>query len=116
MDSRKKALAHFRKELRAGRAESPIEKVSVMADSPEGLKKGLEKAEEIVENPKKALSGMMPEMEDQMESESEESESEESEENGEDSDYIKSECSDDKLASMSREELVEKVKMLRDMV
>lgn len=114
MDSRKKALSHFRKQLRESTrgSELPVKKVSVMADSPEGLKEGLEKAEEIVENPKKALSGMIPEME----SESEESESEESEENGEDSDYIKSECSDDKLASMSREELVEKVKMLRDMV
>lgn len=106
MDSRKKALSHFRKQLRDSRSgELPVKKVSVMADSPEGLKEGLEKAEEIVESPEEALSGMMPEMEEADEMDEDESE-----------EYDKESCSDEKLAMMSRDELVEKIKELREMV
>jgi len=54
MKSREKALSHLRKSLRhADRGDelpSPMQKVSVMADSKEGLEKGLNKAEEILED------------------------------------------------------------------
>jgi hypothetical protein len=47
-----------------------IKKVTVASDSPEGLKKGLEKAEDMVEE--KLASSEEPEMEDSEESEDEE--------------------------------------------
>lgn len=68
MKSREKALSHLRKSLRqADRGDelpSPMQKVSVMADSKEGLEKGLNKAEEILED--------APEMDEMMEPESDE--------------------------------------------
>jgi len=65
VDPRKKALDYFRNEKRKGRAESefPVKKVTVMADSKESLEKGLEKAEDIVEDPSSML-GDLPEMEE----------------------------------------------------
>lgn len=58
MDARKKALDYFRKQLRSDSrgTEMPLKKVSVMADSEEGLMKGLEKAEDIVEEGPEAIS------------------------------------------------------------
>lgn len=58
MDARKKALDHFRKQLRSDSrgSEMPMKKVSVMADSEEGLMEGLEKAEDIVEDGAEAVS------------------------------------------------------------
>lgn len=52
MKSREKALSHLRKSLRSedrgSELPSPMQKVSVMADSKEGLEEGLNKAEEIL--------------------------------------------------------------------
>lgn len=97
MESRQKALAHFRKSKRTGRdeLEMPMKKVSVMADSEEGLEKGLKKAQELVEDPEI--------IKDMMEGEEEEYEEE-----------MPHEYSDEKLESMSREELMECVKKMRD--
>lgn len=70
---RKKALDHFRKELRNGSRseELPVKQISVMADSKEGLEEGLETAEELLDE------GLPAEM---MSDESEDSEMDESEE------------------------------------
>lgn len=69
MDSRKSALAHLRKEKRSGRdLELPVKKVSVMADSKKGLEEGLEKAEEIIKDPKSLMAGMPEGMMDELES------------------------------------------------
>jgi hypothetical protein len=96
MNMRKNALASLRKNLRTVGDEVPVKKVSVMADSEEGLMEGLEKAEDIMES---KLGG-------EMESESEDMEMEgESEEK----DY-----SDEALAMMSREELIDCIKKMRD--
>lgn len=70
MESRKSALEHLRKEKRSGRdLELPVKKVSIMADSKEGLEKGLDTAEDILKNPKKVLpelpSGLMDAMSDE---------------------------------------------------
>lgn len=75
MESRGNALAQLRKSLRSGRKEElPVEKVSVMADSKEGLEKGLEKAKELMKSgiPEKMESAAESQMgsEDPMESES----------------------------------------------
>lgn len=118
MDSRKKALSHFRNQLRKNRPEElPVKKVTVASDSAEGLKEGLEKAEDLLENPKKMMGSMMPEMEGE-EYESEESEGEESEDEMEDEgkEMMKASCSDEMLQGMSREQLVEKVKELRELL
>lgn len=97
MDSRKGALSALRKNLRSASEDlSPVKKVSVMADSEEGLKKGLEKAEDIME------SGMVDEMEEEADDDMMEMESE-------DKDY-----SDEALAMMSREDLIECVRKMRD--
>jgi hypothetical protein len=69
MDARKKALDHFRKQLRSDSrgSEMPMKKVSVMADSEEGLIEGLEKAEDIVEDGAEAVSqDIASEMMDEM--------------------------------------------------
>ena len=120
MESRSKALAHLRKGLREKKVgEMPLEKVTVAASSPEALKKGLEKAEEIVEDPKKMLGAMGSEMgEDEGYESEEESEEDEMEDEMEDADkeMMKQSCSDDMIASMSREELMDKVKKLREML
>jgi len=73
VDSRSKALQHFRKEKREGRHsfEFPVKKVSVMADSEKGLEEGLEKAQDIVEDP-----SVIPGLEDVMEGHDEEHEDE----------------------------------------
>lgn len=96
IDSRKKALEHFRQEKRKDRdsMEFPAKKVSVMADSEEGLEKGLEKAKEVLE------SGVLPEMEESMEHSEE--------------DHDSKEYSDEALAMMSREELIDCIKKMRD--
>lgn len=94
MDARSKALQHFRKEKRSSRDsfELPkMKKVSVMADSEKGLEEGLEKAQEIIENPK-AISDMMEESEEQEES---------------------GEMEESDLSSMSQEELIEMIKELK---
>jgi hypothetical protein len=55
MKSRDKALSQLRKSLRSDDRGcdlpemKPMQKVSVMADSKEGLEKGLEKAEDVLE-------------------------------------------------------------------
>lgn len=53
MKSREKALSQLRKSLRSDdrgcELPEPMQKVSVMADSKEGLEKGLEKAEDVLE-------------------------------------------------------------------
>lgn len=96
-DMRKNALGMLRKNLRTVGEELPVKKVSVMADSEEGLKEGLEKAEDLME------SGAINEMEDSTESMMEEGmESEEK-------DY-----SDEALSMMSREELIDCIKKMRD--
>ncbi len=52
MKSREKALSQLRKSLRSDDRgcdlPESMQKVSVMADSKEGLEKGLEKAEEVL--------------------------------------------------------------------
>lgn len=54
MKSREKALSHLRKSLRSqdrgDELPRPTQKVSVMADSKEGLEEGLNKAEEVLED------------------------------------------------------------------
>lgn len=102
MDSRTKALQHFRKEKREGRGsfELPVKKVSVMADSEEGLEKGLEKAKEIVEKGPEAMIpdiGAMPGHDGDEEYESE-------------LDYMDEES----LKACSQEDLVKKVMKLQE--
>lgn len=98
MDPRRGALASLRKNLRASSEELPVKKVSVMADSKEGLVKGLEKAEDIVESKLgEEMESEDDSMEEMMDGESEEK------------DY-----SDEALAMMSREELIDCIKKMRD--
>lgn len=52
-----------KKSLFEGKMPKKMQKVTVMADSPEGLKKGLSKAQQIM----KAKLGMEPEMEEEYE-------------------------------------------------
>lgn len=100
-DMRKNALGMLRKNLRAVGEELPVKKVSVMADSEEGLKQGLEKAEDILEGEMGEEQMNSPEgMEQQSEMEDMESE---------EKDY-----SDEALAMMSREELIDCIKKMRD--
>lgn len=103
MDSRKSALAHLRKEKRSGRdLELPVKKVSVMADSKKGLEEGLEKAEEIIKDPKSLMAGMSEGMMDEMEQESNEPE-----------DYDMEEMMHKDLDECSPEELKDIVMKLR---
>jgi hypothetical protein len=62
--------------MRSGLKDGVAKKVSVMSDSDEGLKKGLEKAEEIIEQ-KPDIQELESEQEDEAYAESEESEEEE---------------------------------------
>ena len=104
MDARSKALNHFRKEKRKGRDsfELPVKKVSVIADSEKGLEEGLEKAKDILENPKKIM-GMMDEAhEDEMEDEETPMEEE----------FIP--MSEEEVNACSRDELVEKIMKLQE--
>lgn len=106
MESKMKALSHLRKSLRSSRGEElPMKKVSVMAPTEEGLKEGLEKAEEIL--PK--ISKMMPKMEN-CEGCEEGCEMCKSSEKMEESE--ESESSDD-FESMSKEDLIAMVKELK---
>jgi hypothetical protein len=101
MDSRTKALQHFRKEKRMGRdsMEFPVKKVSVMADSEEGLEEGLEKAKEIVEKGPESLIPDMSKIMDKSE------DHEESEDEYVDEEYLK---------SCSQEDLVQRVMKLQE--
>lgn len=112
MESKMKALSQLRKSLRSSRGEElPMKKVSVMAPTEEGLKEGLEKAEELL--PK--VSKMMPKMKG-CEGCEEGCEmckaSEESEEYGESEESEESESSDE-FESMSKEDLIAMVKELK---
>lgn len=107
MDPRKSALAHLRKEKRSGRdLELPVKKVSVIADSKKGLEEGLEKAEEIIKDPKSLLAGFSKDMMD-----SEEPEMEESEDESED--YDMDEMMSKDLDECSPEELKDMVMKMR---
>jgi hypothetical protein len=102
MDSKMKALSQLRKSFRSSRGEElPMKKVSVIAPTEEGLKEGLQKAEEIL--PK--VSKMMPKIEDHEECEGCEmcKPSEESEESE----------SSDEFENMSREDLIAMIKELK---
>ena len=100
MDSRKGALSALRKNLRSASEDlSPVKKVSVMADSEKGLEEGLEKAKDLME------SGVVDEMVDEVDSENPfEDEMEE----------VEKDISDEALAMMSREDLIECVRKMRD--
>lgn len=99
MDSRKGALAALRKNLRGtDDSFSPVKEVKVMADSKEGLEEGLSKAKELMESG--AVDKMAHEAEEIDESMEDESEHKE--------------YSDEDLAMMSREELIECIKKMRD--
>jgi hypothetical protein len=106
MESKMKALSHLRKSLRSSRGEElPMKKVSVMAPTEEGLKEGLQKAEEIL--PK--IGKMIPKME-----ESECSECEGCEKCEGSEEYEKSEeSSEGEFESLSREELISMIKELK---
>ena len=108
MESRASALAHLRKEKRSGRdMDLPVKKVTVMADSKEGLAKGLDTAEDIVEDPKKMLPklpGMMDMLKD------DESEETPFEDAAAEDDMF----SDEALMAMSQEELVDIIKDLKE--
>jgi hypothetical protein len=80
MKSRDKALSQLRKSLRSDdrgcELPEPMQKVSVMADSKEGLEKGLEKAEEVLEKSPMLAEGdpeELPMLEEGSELEAEES-------------------------------------------
>lgn len=99
MDSRKGALSALRKNLRSASEDlSPVKKVSVIADSEKGLEEGLDKAKDLME------SGVVDEMVDEVDSENPFEEDME-----EEKDY-----SDEALAMMSREDLIECIKKMRD--
>lgn len=108
MKSREKALAHFRKFLRSqDRGEElpmslPTKKVSVIADSKEGLEKGLEKAEDILE-------GELPDLESASEFEEDSFESPE-EDLTEDFDDLEETLT--KLSPEQLQALMEKIKSL----
>lgn len=96
MDSRKGALAALRKNLRSTDEDfSPVKEVKVMADSKKGLEEGLSKAKELMQSG--AVDEMAHEAEEMMD------------ESHEEKDY-----SDEALAMMSREELIECIKKMRD--
>ena len=86
MKSREKALSQLRKSLRSNdRGEElpiPMKKVSVMADSKEGLEEGLEKAEDILEElplPEDDMKEELPKMSDMSDEDDSEDESDMSE-------------------------------------
>lgn len=84
MKASKKVLDELRGEAKSMMNEKmgKLKKVTVASDSKEGLKKGLEKAEEILEGDEEkcGMCGKMPCECEEMEDESEEMESEDSEE------------------------------------
>ena len=106
MDARSKALNHFRKEKRSGREsfELPVKKVSVMADSEKGLEEGLEKAKEILEDPKEMM-GMMGAMKGSDMKKDEDSEDMEEE-------FMP--MSEEEINECSREDLVKKIMELQE--
>ena len=111
MDARKKALDHFRKQLRSDSrgSEMPLKKVSVMADSEEGLMEGLEKAEDIIEDGAEAVSqDIASEM---MEEESPEEIMEDMSERDE---YASEEEEEFDLDSMTPEEMKEMILALKN--
>lgn len=60
MDAKKQALRDMMSELKGSKAEKL--KVMVAGNSPEAVKQGLEKAEDVVEEVPKTLGSMKPEM------------------------------------------------------
>lgn len=110
MDARKKALDYFRKQLRSDSrgSEMPLKKVSVMADSEEGLMKGLEKAEDIVEEGPEAIS------EDMASEMMEEESPEEMMEDMSEMDEYASEEEEFDLDSMTPEEMKEMILALKN--
>lgn len=115
MDLKKKARMSMLQELSKTMADDQygglkdkmagkLDKVTVMANSPEGLKKGLSKAEEIIK--KKTA---MPEMDaSDMEDEGEDKDHEDSES----SDYEAGE--DEAEAEMSKEDIMDAIAMLQE--
>jgi len=106
MESRNKALSHLRKSLRSGRGEElPMQKVSVMAPDKKGLEEGLKKAEDLMK------SGVIEKvMKPEMESDEHEDMESEDYEAGEESEEMEDKAPED----MSREELIELVKKLKE--
>ena len=97
-----KALRKMGHDMSAGEmfkemTDEPMQKVVVAAKNKEGLKKGLEKAEDVLEK--------MPSME------SEEEESEDEMESEEDSEY--SMPSEEEMQKMSKEELIACMKRMK---
>lgn len=117
MESRNKALSHLRKSLRSGRGEElPMQKVSVMAPDKKGLEEGLTKAKELMESgiPSKIMDSMKSKNEDDMETPEHESSESKDFEMGEDEADSEMSSEDKAPEDMSREELIELVKKLKE--